>query len=303
MAFVLAVGCGYDGSSAPAPSPDPLLLSGDLLIPVQRDLSATALQQRRARLQQRGPVKGSIGNEDFYLAIRRSKLAEKWFLSAYLKELQPYGPYPISLGTLVVRFREQNGKLYVFDADRRRATSDAFNPDLILDAYPIVTNARFAQAAHADDYVLIDPAAGLNRFGALSNLFASGSGAVQLATELSFVQKFKRFADGGSFEQIVTTYASDPIGLPNDVDANDLRMTATLGISVRTYAETAGFARVPRPARPHYFLSAPYRVTNTGVTAQDPVHWPLHPGMAPIVWHISPQLAELAARPEYGGAT
>jgi len=36
-------------------------------------------------------------------------------LTVYIKELAPFGPNPATLGTKVVRFREQNGKLFVFE--------------------------------------------------------------------------------------------------------------------------------------------------------------------------------------------
>ena len=46
--------------------------------------------------------------------------------------------YP--LGTKVVTFRVQNGKLFVFDASDNNKTSDQFDPTLIIEAYPIVTD-------------------------------------------------------------------------------------------------------------------------------------------------------------------
>ncbi|NJM91242.1 MAG: hypothetical protein HC863_03070 [Myxococcales bacterium] len=292
---------GAGAGCATGESPDESLLTGDVLVPVPKDVDAAAVASRSAVLKQRG-VNRSSSNEDFYLAVRRSSLEQTWFLSAYIKELQPYGPNPGTLGTKVVRFREQNGKLFVFDADNRRATSDVFNPDLIIDAYPIVSSGRFNSMAGSGGYVLIDPAAGLNRFSALADLFAAGAGAVRLETELSFVQKFKRFEDGASFEQVLTTYAADPIGLPDDVDVNDFRLAATIGVSLRTYSETPEFAPVAAPPVPHYFLSDPYNVPNTGEVAQDPVHWGFHPGMQPVKWLISPVLAEISANPEFGGA-
>lgn len=292
---------GAGAGCATGESPDESLLTGDVLVSIPKDVNAQTVAARSATLKTHGVTRAS-SNEDFYLAIRRNSLEQTWFLSAYIKELQPYGPNPGSLGTKVIRFREQNGKLFVFDADNRRATSDVFNPDLIIDAYPIVSSRRFNGMPGSGSYVLIDPAAGLNRFSALADLFANGAGAVRLETELSFVQGFKRYSDGASFEQIITTYAEDPIGLPDDVDANDYRLAATLGVSLRTYSETAEFTPVAAPDQTHYFLSEPYNIPNTGVVAQDPVHWGFHPGMEPVKWLISPVLAEISRNPDFGGA-
>jgi hypothetical protein len=61
---------------------------------------------------------GGQKNESFYVAIKRSELDKKWFLSAFMKQFHPgavdYGAAR-SLGTRVVSFKIQNGKLFVFD--------------------------------------------------------------------------------------------------------------------------------------------------------------------------------------------
>ena len=295
---VLATAAGC----ATADQADKSLTGDDLLVPIARDVDPDAVATRDAALETRNLSSSADHDEDFYLAIRRNQLDQKWFLSVYLKELSPFGPNPSTLGTLIVRFREQNGKLFVFDADDRRATSDVFSPDLIIDAYPIVQSSRFNALPGSGSYVLIDPAAGQNRFSALADLFASGDGPVRLETELSFVQAFHRFDDGASFEQIITTYAQDPIGAPGDVDPNEFRLAATLGISLRRYFESREFAQVQTPERPHFFLSDPANVPNTGAVAQTPVHWAFAPGKAPVKWLISPVLAQIQADPAFGGA-
>lgn len=281
---------------------DEALLAGDVVVPVPKDVSASTLSARRSSLEQRGATaRGQARNDDFYLAIRRSSLEQTWFFSVYLKELSPFGPNPGTLGTKVVRFREQNGKLFMFDADNRRATSDVFSPDLIIDAFPIVDSGRFNSMPGSGSYVLIDPSAGFNKFSALADLFATNPGPVRLETELSFVQGFRRYNDGASYEQILTTYADTPIG-GDDVEGNEFRLAATLGISIRTYSETPEFTPVAAPANTHYFLSEPYNIPNTGEVAQDPVHWGFHRGMRPVKWLISPVLAEIAADPSLNGA-
>ena len=276
------------------------LLAGDVVVAIPRDVDASVLATRSATLQS---YKSSGGdrNEDFFLALRRNTLDQPWFLSVYLEELSPFGPNPATLGTKIIRFREQNGKLFVFEADSRLATSDVFSPDLIIDAFPIVDSGHFNAMPGSGSYVLIDPAAGQNRFSALADLFAGGD-PVRLATELSFVQGFKRFDDGASFEQIITTYADGPIGDPGDVETNEFRLAATLGVSLRRYSESREFAQVATPPRSHFFLSDPVNVPNTGEIAQTPVHWAFAAGKAPVKWLISPVLAQIQADPAFGGA-
>ncbi|NVB79702.1 MAG: hypothetical protein HOV81_15000 [Kofleriaceae bacterium] len=241
---------------------------------------------------------------DFYLAIRKNSLEQKWFWSVYLKELQPFGPSPGTLGTRVVRFKVQNDKLYVFDADDRRATSDVFSPDLIIDAFPIVSSGAFNALPGSGGYVLFDPAAGMNRYGALADLFAAGwvGTPVKLQTELSFVQGFRPATDGGSFEQTFTAYADQPIGIPGDVDNNDYRVAATVGVSLRKYTETPSYVEVPAPFQDHYFTADPILVPNTGTAKILASHWGFYPGMQPIKWVIGREINDIAADPSLGGA-
>jgi Met-zincin len=297
IAAAVAAGC------ASADQANESLIAGDVLVAIPRDVDAQTVATRDAALQTRSLSSSADHNEDFFLAIRRNTLEQqKWFLSVYLKELSPFGPNPSTLGTKIVRFREQNGKLFVFDADDRRATSDVFSPDLILDAFPIVQSSHFNAMPGSGSYLLIDPAAGTNRFSALSDALAAGSAPVRLATELSFVQTFKRFDDGASFEQIITTYAQDPIGDPNDVENNEFRLAATLGVSLRQYFESKDFKQVATPGRAHFFLSDPANVPDTGEITQTPVHWAFAQGKAPVKWLISPVLAQIQKDPAFGGA-
>lgn len=299
-AHLIAAAAALAGCAS-AEAPDESLLTGDSVIAIPREVEPAVIATRSAALDDRR-ASASDRNEDFYLAIRRSALAQPWFLSVYLKELSPFGPSPGTLGTKVVRFREQNGKLFVFDADTRRATSDVFDPDLIIDAYPIVDSGRFNSLPGAGSYVLIDPAAGRNRFSALADLFATNPGPVRLETELSFVQRFQRFDDGASFEQIITTYAEQPIGGDGDVESNEFRLAATLGVSLRQYFESPELVQVATPPASHFFLSDPFNVPNTGEVAQTPVHWAFARGKKPVKWLISPVLAQIAADPAFEGA-
>src|SRR5947209_3235190 len=112
------------------------------------------------------------GDESFYLAINKSELGKKYFLSAYLTE---YFPGAVgsgaarSMGTRVVTFKVQNGKLFVFDAADGKKDSNTFDPSLIVDAYPIVTGVL--TGTNAQNFIVFDPAAGMNRFDALADAF------------------------------------------------------------------------------------------------------------------------------------
>src|SRR3954453_6178992 len=102
-------------------------------------------------------------DESFYLAINKSELGKKYFLSAYLTQYFPgavsYGAAR-SMGTRVVTFKVQNGKLFVFDAADGKKDSNTFDPSLIVDAYPVVTGVL--TGTNADKYVVFDPSQGMN---------------------------------------------------------------------------------------------------------------------------------------------
>lgn len=301
ISAMLALGAFTGCAEGPADPESDILLQDDMLVPIPRELAGEAALRRSetvARFRSGGELRTS--SKTFYLAVRKSALEQRWFWSVYLKELQPYGPSPMTLGTKVVRFREQNGKLFVFDADDRRATSDVFNPDLIIDAFPIVESNDFNSLPGSGGYILIDPAAGLNRFSALADLYGTEP-SVRLETELSFVEGFRAASDGGHYEQIITAYADQAIGEPGDPDGNELRMAATLGHSIRRYTETPGFVEVPAPPRTHYFLSEPYNIPNTGDRAQNAVHWGFKPGMQPVRWVIGREILDIQTDPELGG--
>src|SRR5262249_28353442 len=113
--------------------------------------------------------------QDFYLAIRKTELGKNYFLSAYMKQYFPgavAGGAARSMGTRVVSFRAQNQKLFVFDVDATKVSSDTFDPQVLVEAYPFVANAAFNARPHAQDYVLIDPSSGLNHFGVLGEAAA-----------------------------------------------------------------------------------------------------------------------------------
>ena len=168
----------------------------------------------------------------------------------------------------------------------------------MLEAWPIVTNSdTFNRDAEKDRYVLIDPAAGLNRFNMFADYYYQPP---QFHVGLSYLQNYKKLPDGVSFQQVFTGEATEPV---HDIYGNEYnlnRISGTLGLALREYKEGPGFAPIDLPAKEHFFRSAPRIVPNAGYSIQTPVKWNIHPGMKPIQWTISPYVKNLAADPFYG---
>ncbi|HEU4407376.1 MAG TPA: zinc-dependent metalloprotease [Polyangiaceae bacterium] len=244
-------------------------------------------------------VTGGPGEKNFYLAINKAELQKPWFLTAYLKQLFPGAASAgaaSTLGTRVVSFEAQNGKLFVFDVDRRKKTSDVFDPQVVIEAYPIVPEGAWSGAEGAGDYLVFDPAAGLNRFDAFGD--ASGAGGRDFDTDLSFLQNFRRLDDGVAFEQVFAGHASAASPRPpGGIETNQFAFSGTLGVSLRRYAETEGFAPKRRPSRPYYFESEPRLVPNAGSFEASAVRWAIGPGRPPVRWVIQSTAAEFAAAP------
>jgi hypothetical protein len=244
----------------------------------------------------------TAGDDSFYLAINKAELGRKYFLSAYITQYFPgavaYGAAR-SLGTRVVTFKVQNGKLFIFDAADGRKDSDTFDPKLIVDAYPIVTGAL--TGATANNYVVFDPSAGMNRFGALSDAWAWGSYAVKFQVELSYLQKFRKIADGVTFEQVFTGYAdaADPNSWMLG-ENNAFRASGTLGIALRKYSEGAGYKTSQVPDQGEYFFRSDLKlVPNTGGAEMSAVKWNIQKGMKPIKWLISDHVLATQKDPAY----
>ncbi len=244
----------------------------------------------------------TAGNENFYLAINKAQLGQKWFLSAYLTQWHPSesGQAARSLGTRVVTFKIQNNKLYVFDATDGTKWSDALDPQLVVEAYPLVTDfAPFNALPGASNYVLIDPSAGLNRFEVVGDDFAA-SYQVRFQLELSYLQRFRALGDGVSFEQVFTGYSEAP-GAGLLAWNQPFRGSGTMSVSLRRYAESAGFVATERTTNQYFGSSNVQYVPNEPRLKQNVVKWNIKPGMQPIPWRITSTLARLKADPRLAG--
>src|SRR4051812_32466399 len=238
-------------------------------------------------------------DESFYLAINKSELGKKYFLSAYLTQYFPgavgYGAAR-SMGTRVVTFKVQNGKLFVFDAADGKKDSNTFDPSLIVDAYPVVTGVL--TGTNADKYVVFDPSQGMNQFGLLSDAFAAGG--VKFNIELSYLQRYRKIADGVTFEQVFTGYsdagdANSWLGGEN----NPFRGSGTLGISLRSYSEGKDFKPAPVYDSPYFFMGDLALVANSGQLTANSIKWNFKPGMKPIKWLLSDKILNSQNNPQY----
>ncbi|WP_394828422.1 zinc-dependent metalloprotease [Pendulispora albinea] len=294
-ALALAAGCGQTDGAHQAEIN--ALSNGDAFVAIDRPLPEAA----QALVTQAVPALDAP--RSFYLAIHRRELGQRYFLTAYAKDYFPgtVGAFAAaSLGVRVVTFREQNGKLFVFDASNNFATSDTFDPTLILEAYPIVRSSRFDDLAGSQNYILFDPAAGLNRFGALSDAFAQGGTPAHVQIDLAFLQNFRTIADGVTFEEVFTGYSNDiALNASGGLEPNVFKASGTLGLSLRRYRESPDYVPAPLPPKEYYFRSDRHIVRNTGTTAQTPIKWNIHKGGKPITWLLSNQFTKLKDHPVY----
>jgi hypothetical protein len=274
---------------------------------IPRVASSETRSLRQRALKASGVIdQGGVG-DDFYLAINRKELGtdKRWFLSSYLKQYHPgavAGGAARSMGTRVVSFKNQNGKLVVLDTDSRKAASEVFAPDVVVDAYPVVAYAPFDRLPGSSAFVLFDPSAGANEFAVLGDPWAGGSEPVKFSTELSYMARYRSIADGITYEQVFSGYADLPIN-DDPVEVNAFRASGTLGIGIRRYAETTGFTKGPivqGDGQDTYFRSDPVLVKNQGFYSQSSIKWGVS-ATQPINWVISNVVDILQADPAYAG--
>ena len=273
IAVTLTLAACQDGGELASPAAPSL---SDAFVPVYRQTPSDVMERRQALTSSTGATGiTEAPGQDFYLAIHKKELGSRWFMAAYLTQAAPQGEASgaaRSLGTRVVSFKVQNGKLFVFDAGDHNASSDPFRPELLLEAYPIVQGyGPFERQKGSSDYVLFDPAAGLNRFRLLPDAGAP------LEVDLSFSQRFRKVSDGATFEQVfsgTTRTAPQPGSVPG-------RVTGTLSLALRRYAEGEGYTEVAMPAREHYFRSPSRIIVDEGRTGFVAARWNIKPGGRP----------------------
>jgi hypothetical protein len=234
------------------------------------------------------PITMTAAGPTFYVAIKKDRLEDTWFLSAYMKQFAQGVASPAgsglaaqSLGTRVITFRTGNGKLYLLDVATGRRWSDVFAPEIIVEAFPIVTGfAAFDRLPGASGYVLFDPAGGLNRFGIETDQSVLGATNLQFTVDLAYTQGFRSLDDGMSFEKVFTGYQIRTTG--------STRTSGTLGIAIRQYRESPGFSTLIAPrAGEFYFTTQRRLVANEGTTERLAARWNLREGGKPITWYVT----------------
>ncbi|WP_342377804.1 zinc-dependent metalloprotease [Myxococcus stipitatus] len=303
LALLLSfVGCGESSPREVPGEPPPVALDGAF---VSIPWEAHAEQHPQLRQALSGAMDTSGGT--FYLAIRKNELGQRWFLSTFWKQLFPGGVEmgaAVSLGTRVVTFQEQNGKLFILDADHRKKSSDLFDPTVLVDAYPIIRDFQpFNRLRGADQYLLIDPTAGLSRINAASDYFSRyiADSAFRFEEELAFAQRFRRIEDGVTYEKVFTGMADRTpyFNVDNPLEPNRFRVSGTLGMALRKYQEGAGFTSTERPARDFYFPAEPGLIPDSSELSAPVAKWNIHPGMKPIAWHITDSILKVQGQPRY----
>jgi hypothetical protein len=298
-AAALALTAGCSGNVDPLLTTDSTGAAGSTASPGEEFLSVSP------KASSSGTGAAGASTEQFYVAVKRSALGQRYFLSAYLTQLFPgavSSGAARSLGTRVVSFKVQNGKLYVFDASDIHKDSDTFDPAVLVDGYPIVAESALNMPAgsSAADYVVFDPAAGMNKFGVLGDAFAAPGSAVPFEVQVSYLQRFRAIADGVTWEQVFTGFSTQPINDGAGGENNVLRASGTLGLALRKYSEGKGYQPVAVPDQGEYFFRAdPIQIPNSGQFAQPASRWNVYKGMKPIKWVISDHVAKLASDPQY----
>jgi hypothetical protein len=290
-----ALGCG--GAPAIGVSAE---LGKDAIVAVYRSPEAQAVAMRQTALAASGGGTATTSTErNFYLAIRKDQLATRWFLDVAMERFYPGGVAILAgklLGSSVVSFKIQNDKLFMFNADNRTKMSDTFAPEVVIDAFPIVHGFRpFEEQPGAGEYVLFDPAAGLHHFGVISDQFAGSAEPAHFQVDLTFVEHFRKLADGVAFKQTFTGYLNDHVfgfGVLFG-EGNAFRLSGVLAFGLHRYREGEGFKPMappemdPRGGKEYFFRSPVRLVPDTGKATQSVMRWNIHPGMKPIEWYIS----------------
>jgi hypothetical protein len=215
-----------------------------------------------------------------------------------------YNAAATSLGLRVVSFKQQNGRLMVYDTDSRKQTSDVFNPELLVDAYPQVVYPPFDRLPGSSQFVLFDPAAGMNRFAVVGDAFAGGEVADRLRVEVAFSQRARETAskDGITFELVFAGYSERPIaGNPGLGEDNVFRVAGTLGVGLRRYSETVGYTESPiakLDGQDLYFRAPDRLIPNQAAFAVRAIKWGVSAGK-PVEFVVSDTIDKIQADPRF----
>jgi hypothetical protein len=290
---------GACASTDQADIPPDLLVSGESFVSVAKPTSpdVAAVRKKELGVYATSSFLNPGNGDDFYIAINKKELGKEWFLSGYLRQYYPGAPVDMgaarSLGTRVVSFKVQNGKLFVFDVAKNKISSDLFNPEILVEAYPIVKGyAPFEGLANSSQYVLFDPSAGLNKFGAgnesFYDFYLSMADSATFTIGVSFLRGFRKLSDGVTFQQIFTGQGT----IPTETGDFNYRASGTLGVALRRYSEGEGYEPTPLPWNPHYFQSDYVLDPDRGGVDVTAVHWNIKRDGKPVKFLIGRQILE-----------
>jgi hypothetical protein len=285
--FRVAVLCALGSGCAQGPSP---LSTGEAFVAIPRSASGPSFAT--------GQV--SPDGSEFYLALKRSELGQRYFFSAtvtqYVEHFLDLGivqwGLPAPLVTAIVTFQIHDGRLYVVDASKFYDFSDTLDPTVVIDSYAIVDDPTFDRMEGHEGYVLIDPAGGYRlRYADIAPLLPFGSVlcptcADRFTIDLSFAQNFRKTTDGVLFDQVFSGTVSAQLGQRK----SDVKASGTLGISLHRHSEGAGFTPSYPASRPYFFVSNFVPIPNASAFALPLLKWNIHPGMSPIRWIVSDEV-------------
>jgi hypothetical protein len=297
----------------------PVLLAagcGQKVGPLSEGAAFVALPITANGAQSFAQGKVSSDGTEFYLAINRNQLGNRFFFTATIANWLEYqnpegGPnplwsYPADLLSAIVTFEIHDGKLYVIDASKQWHWTNALNPEVVLDAYPIVTDSSFNDMDNHDHYVLINPAAGdqlryIDQNGLLGGSHVCNNCNDAPRITLSFAQNFRATSDASGansavmFDQVVSGVIDATDLGTNVTQQSDMKFSGTLGITIRPYSDGPGF--VPTflealnfPARDYFFHFTIIPVVNQFDFNYPVLKLNIHPGMTPIEWVISDEV-------------
>ncbi len=272
------VGCGAQPADGSLPD-DALSSNADFLAvhrarPQAVGVAAQALGAEAARVLDSGDYA--------YLAVKKSLLGTRWFLTGTMKQFYPGNVETFSnraLGTRVVSFKVQNDKFYVLDASEQFQASRVENPSVLVEAYPLVRLPAFEALPGASNYVLVDPGAGLNRFSITGDTYAdpllSDQGSTPIRVGLSFMQRFRALPDGAAFEQV---FVGDAL-----LDGErEISAWGTLGVTLRRYHVGSGYSATPDPGAAFFFESDQRLAPDRGEREHSATRWNFRAGQPPL---------------------
>ncbi len=240
----------------------------------------------------------SQDNENFYLAINKEQLGQKWFLSGYLTQWHPSQNIPVRvLGTRVVTFKVQNGKLFVFDATDGKAWSDELDPTVVDEGVPPGHRLRAVQFSQFIELHFVRPVGRVEplRRGRRPRGVEHVRAVSGRACTWQPLAPWPRI----SYEQVFTGYHRAAAAGRRGARPAVSRLGHGGHCAARR--EGDGFVARERVKLFRIGSSNVQYVKNSYNLKQYAVKWNIKPGMKPISWRLSKSLAVLKADPRLAG--